>query len=85
MTSVTVRADMENNADEFWAAFRDATAALRETDPELADLGRELLRRGEVEITDPAAVERFDALVHGLPGFATGPGHAREAILFAAN
>jgi hypothetical protein len=85
ITSVTVRADGENNAETWWDAMRAALPALRETDPEIADLLLALERRGEVEIVDGAAVERFDRFVRTLPGWSDGPGYARDALIFQAN
>ncbi len=84
-TSVAVRADQENNAEVWWDAFRAMLPALSEADPELYDLCRTLNRSGEVEITDPAAIERFDKFVSDLPGWLDGPAHARAALTFHAN
>lgn len=81
-TGVIVRADEENNAETWWDTMRAALPQLQKTDPEVADALRRLEKDGEVELTDPALIGRFDAIVTGLAGWADGPAHAREALTF---
>ena len=63
---VTVMADMEYNADEWWAALRE----------EYPLLAAELLRTGRVSLS----LDTFKALCK-LPGYSEGPDHARTALL----
>jgi hypothetical protein len=85
ITSITVKVDSENNAEAWWDAMRESLPALERNDPEVAGLLSVLERHGEVEISDPATIERFDSFVHSLPGFSDGPEYAREALIFEAN
>lgn len=82
-TSVIARVDFENNAEEFWAAFREQVETLDQYG-ELAATCYSLLRCNEVELTDANAVSEFDAFVTKLPGWESGPEHARTAIVFEA-
>ena len=86
-TSVTVRVDYENNTEAWWDAFRAALPGLQDSDPELYSLCLVLDRGNEIEITDPAAIERFDRFVTGLPGWADedAPEYAQNPLVFHAN
>lgn len=82
-TSVTVRADSENNAEAFWDSLRAVVAVMEQG--ELRSKCLLLMANGWVDLTDAPIIEQFDALVHSLAGFADGPEHAREALIFQAN
>jgi hypothetical protein len=83
-TQVTYRVDDENNAEQWWEAFRVAYPELHETDPELYAACCELERHDEVVLHDPRLIEAFDAFVTGLPGWEDGPEYARAALVAVA-
>jgi len=84
-TQVTYKVDWENNAEEWWAAFRAAYPQLRDTDPELHAACREVDRYdGETTLHDPKLIERFDAFVWSLPGYDDGPEYAQTALVAIA-
>lgn len=83
-TSVTAIVDQENNAEQFWDAFRSAVESL-DRDSELAHNCRKLLKSDSVELTDAIAIHQFDDFVTSLPGWSDGPAHAKAAIVFQAN
>ena len=83
VTSVRAMADVENNAEEFWAAFDEAVEAL-DHNSELAANCRQIKQRGEVELLDANTITEFQDFVCDLPGFSDGPEHATDAILFCA-
>jgi len=62
----TVTADMENNAEIWWSACRSQFPTIAEQ-----------LESGSVEIDDSEL-----AALKALPGFSSGPAHAREALLY---
>lgn len=64
--TITIKADMENNADTFWAAFDEAY-------PEVADA----IRKNDFATVDQAT---WDA-IQNLEGFSDGPAYARNALL----
>ena len=64
-TQVTVRADDENNANEFWGEFDEQF-------PEIA----KQVRKGITTVS----VKTWEA-IQQLAGFSDGPSHARDALL----
>lgn len=76
--------DRENNAEEFWPAFREAIETL-DHNSELAGNCRQLDQRGEVELLDGDALSELQDFLCDLPGFSDGPDHAQDAVLFYAD
>ena len=76
--------DFENNAEDFWTAFR-ARVALLDQDTDLANNCRKILTRDEVELLNAAALADFHAFVTSIPGFYGGQPHAPTAICFDPN
>ncbi len=71
---VTITADEENAAEEFWAAVR--------TDDNCPECLKDLADSApyvEVSKEDAAAAEEW---CENAPGYADGPEHARTAVIF---
>lgn len=60
-TTVTARVDFENNAEEFWTAFRDRIASL-DAGSDLAQHCSDILARDVVEL-DSRSHEEFAAIL----------------------
>ena len=82
MTSVLVKIDYENNAEEFWNAFAKEYPQLRASDPEVFEVCKEIAADREVEIVDAEAIQRFSDFVEALPGYSDGPAFAKTALIF---
>ena len=79
--TTTYSIDMENNAEAWWDAFCEAFPPMKDGDQKLWEACRELYEETTVTLHDPDLITRFDAFVTGLPGWADGPEHAKEALV----
>ena len=82
MMTVTARIDYENNAEEFWKEFRFHVYQKLPTTSELARNCRELLVSDYVELGSSLCVAEFKNFVTKLPGWNSGPKHAKHPIVF---
>lgn len=81
--TVEIRPDAENNAEEWWDAMR---AAVRGGKTGLSLAARKVVRAldagyGKGVETNRAVADEVREWASGLPGWATGPEYAREALL----
>lgn len=81
--TVEVRPDSENNAEEWWDAMR---AAMRRGGTGLSPAARKVVRAlddgyGRGVETSRAVADEVREWAATLPGWATGPEYAREALL----
>lgn len=75
-----IKVDYENNAERFWKEFQDL--ALVDVPIELWPLRRECGNADEIEIISSQRVKEMEYWCSKIPGYADGPEHAREALLF---
>ena len=75
MSMTQIMVDWENPAEEFWhwVQWNEMPAEWQQIFDRLVD---------EPVIVSDSVGARFEAFVAGIPGWAVGPSHAREALIF---
>ncbi|NJM54595.1 MAG: hypothetical protein HC841_00490 [Verrucomicrobiae bacterium] len=74
-----ISADHENNAEAWWENAREAFVASDWS----TEIGQLLHGREHHATVSSDEADRFEAWCESLDGFADGPAHAREALIFS--